>query len=204
MFFIEVYLRNWRSNVLWSESCAQKYFCHDIHDNSEDVWHLQFFNLLLARRESQLDRWMYWVVTYFWAVMYFCSLSQSNNLTSLFDNKIHLFRVTMTTQRPQTDLMSVYLQQRLDEFKEFVKIPFTLQLHAEFNASEWSDCFSLIMWQTCHSSMLIALSSWASRVSRCSCNVSGLVRLTALGCPWCFIALFKWFLNWARKGINLL
>lgn len=137
--------------------------------------------------------------------MYFCSLSQSNNLTSLFDHKKNLFWVMMTTQRPQTQtLMSVYLQQRLDELKEFVKIPFTLQLHAEFNASEWSDCFSLSMWQTCHSSMLIALSSWASRVSRCSCNVSGLVRFTALGCPWCFIALFKWFLNWAREGINLL
>ena len=43
MFFIEVYLRNWRSNTLWSESCAQKNFCHDICNNSKDVWRLQFF-----------------------------------------------------------------------------------------------------------------------------------------------------------------
>ena len=53
--------------------------------------------------------------------------------------------------------------------------------------------------QTCHSSMLMALSNWARRVSRWSCRVSGLVRFTVFGWPWCLMALFKWFLNWTRK-----
>lgn len=55
--------------------------------------------------------------------------------------------------------------------------------------------------QTCQSSMLMALSSWASRVSRWSWRVSGLLRFTVFGCPWCLMALFKWFLScmWIKR-----
>lgn len=53
---------------------------------------------------------------------------------------------------------------------------------------------------TCHSSILMALSSCSRRVSKCMACDSGLFRLMAVAWCWCLWMWPKWVLNYKKKN----